>query len=104
MTNGAPPGTEILQALAQAPIDLMNLGIRHIGELNATFGLGVQRLAAGLAVPPLPPMAQGLPSLPSLPQGLPSLPAPPGAASQAPATAASMGFGTEFTAVPRILI
>jgi len=104
MANGAPPGTEILQALAQAPIDLMNLGIRHVGELNATFGLGMQRLAAGLAVPPLPPMTQGFPQLPSLPQGLPSLPAPPVPTGQVAASAAGMGFGSEFAEAPRILI
>ncbi len=76
------PGANVLNILAAAPMNLMNLGARQANELFSTMNTGVQQLAAELAVPPalpqgLPAMPQGLPDLSALiPAAAPTTPAP----------------------------
>lgn len=107
MANGGQlPGLNIFSVLAQIPTDFINLGVRHVGEVNTVLAANVQRLGAELATPPQFPT--GLPQLPSLPAGLPQLsnllPGMSAAPSPAAASVAGMGFGSEYAVAPRMII
>jgi len=102
------PGMNIFSVLAQVPADFLNLGVRHVGEVNTILSMSVQRLGAELATPPQLP--QGLPQLPLLSAGMPQLPGLPqlpgvsAAPSPAGASVSGMGFGSEFAVAPRMII
>ena len=60
------PGANLFAVLAQAPTDLMGLATRQVTEAVDTFGVGMQRLSAELAVPPEIAGAPGFPALPGM--------------------------------------
>ena len=70
------PGANLFAVLAQAPTDIMGLATRQVTEAVDTFGVGMQRLGAELAVPP---EIAGVPGFPALP-GMAAAPAAPAAA------------------------
>jgi len=85
---GELPGMNVLQVLAAAPIDLLNLGVKQLSEFVSVANAGVTNLGAQLAVPPalptgLPQLPMGLPALPDLSALLPGAGTAGGASAQA---------------------
>jgi len=96
------PGANVLAVVMQAPTDIMGLATRQITEAVDTFGIGMQRLSAELAVPPEITGMPGLPPLPGLmPAGAPSVGAPQAAP---PATGTQARALTRTTRRPRIIV
>ncbi len=104
------PGMNLFNVLAQAPIDLANLGIKQANEFMGVMNVGAQRLAAEIAVPPVPSAMQGLAL-----QGLPQLPAlsslvPPGISAPAAGAKAADVYASDLiqfgaaAAGPRVVI
>jgi len=60
------PGANVMTVLMQAPTDIMGLATRQVTETVDTFGAGIQRLSAELAVPPEIKSMPGLPPLPGV--------------------------------------
>lgn len=96
------PGANVLAAMMKAPVDIMGLATRQITEVVDTFGVGMERLGAELAVPP---EIAGMPGLPLLP-GMAPAGAPPVGATQAapPVTGTQARALTRTTQRSRIIV
>ena len=95
------PGANVLALMMQAPTDIMGLATRQITEAVDTFGMGMQRLGAELAVPP---ERAGVPGLPPLP-GMAPAGAPPVGATQAAPVVGTQGRAlTRTTQRSRIIV
>lgn len=92
------PGANVLALIMQVPVDVMGLATRQITETVDTFGAGVQRLGAELAVPP---DIAGL-ALPPLP-GMAPAAAPPAAGVPPPTPAAGRAL-TRTGLRPKIIV
>ncbi len=80
---GELPGMNVLQVLAAAPFDLLNLGAKQLTEFLSVANAGVTKLGTELMVPPagLPQLPMGLPQLPDLSALLPGMGGMAGGAS-----------------------
>ena len=70
------PGMRAVSIMMQGPPEIMNLGVRHATEVMNTVNMGVSRVGAELAVPPVLPAGLQLPGLPT-PATTPAAPATP---------------------------
>ena len=95
------PGANLLAVVMQAPTDIMGLATRQITEAVDTFGVGMQRLGAELAVPP---GIAGMPGFPPLPGMAPATAPPVGAAQAAPALGTRSHSLTRSTQRSRMIV
>jgi hypothetical protein len=94
------PGANVLAVVMQAPMDIMGLASRQITEAVDTFGVGMERLGAELAVPP---DIAGL-ALPPLPGMAPAGAPPAGAPAAAPAVGIQGRAATRRGLRPKLIV
>ncbi len=95
------PGMNILNVLAQAPMEFMSLATRQMTEVMTVMQSGVTRLSAEMASPPALPAG-----LPAMPAGLPQLPGltPQGAGEIVPKSIGVSGPITYEVSKPDIIV
>jgi len=100
------PGMNVLAVMMQLPADVMDLATRQITETVDTFGAGIQRMGAELAVPP-DIAGLALPPLPGMaPAAAPPAAAPPVAVARgrAPVSGVQARALTRLGTRPKLIV